>query len=58
MPDELIPIAEENGLIHEIGAFVLEEAARLATQWNRQGQAITHFSEFFRSGVQQCTHER
>ena len=41
MPDELIPIAEENGLIHEIGAFVLEEATRLATEWDRQGQAIT-----------------
>ena len=38
MPDELIPIAEENGLIHDIGAFVLEEAAKLAAQWNKEGQ--------------------
>ena len=36
MPDELIPIAEENGLIHDIGAFVLEEAATLAAHWNRK----------------------
>ncbi|WP_318614912.1 EAL domain-containing protein [Sporosarcina sp. YIM B06819] len=40
-PDELIPIAEENGLIHEIGAFVLEEAAKLATEWNDKGHAIS-----------------
>lgn len=31
-PDELIPIAEENGLIHAIGAYVLEESARLAVK--------------------------
>ncbi len=30
-PDELIPIAEENGLIQRIGAFVLSEAAKLAS---------------------------
>lgn len=39
-PDELIPIAEENGLIHKIGAFVLSEAAQLAAKWNAQGKAI------------------
>ena len=39
-PDELIPIAEENGLIHEIGAFVLEEAATLAALWNEQGRHV------------------
>lgn len=33
MPDELIPIAEENGLIHNIGAFVIEEAAKLGALW-------------------------
>lgn len=40
-PDELIPIAEENGLIHEIGGFVLEEAAKLATEWNAKGHVIS-----------------
>jgi PAS domain S-box-containing protein len=40
MPNELIPIAEENGLIHEIGAFVLEEAAILAAYWNKHGRNV------------------
>ena len=41
MPDELIPIAEENGLIHKIGAFVLEEAAKLATVLNKEGHSVS-----------------
>lgn len=36
-PDELIPIAEENGLIEEIGAYVAEEAMKFATAWHRAG---------------------
>lgn len=39
-PDELIPIAEENGLIHKIGAFVLQEAAQLAAKLRADGHAI------------------
>lgn len=40
-PDELIPIAEEFGLIDRIGDFILAEAAQLATHLNQLGQPIT-----------------
>ncbi|KYG90090.1 diguanylate cyclase [[Bacillus] sp. KCTC 13219] len=36
-PDELIPIAEETGLIHSIGSFVLEQACEQALAWQKQG---------------------
>ena len=32
-PDELIPIAEENGMIHEIGKFVIETVCRQLKDW-------------------------
>lgn len=35
-PDELIPIAEANGLIANIGAYVMTEAAQLAVKLDRQ----------------------
>lgn len=36
-PDQFIPIAEENDLIHEIGEWVLSEAADTARRWNALG---------------------
>ncbi|MFC4713180.1 EAL and GGDEF domain-containing protein [Planococcus dechangensis] len=36
-PDELIPIAEENGMIHEIGSFVLETACEQLKDWKAKG---------------------
>lgn len=36
-PSLFIPIAEERGLIIELGAFVLEEGFRMATEWVQNG---------------------
>jgi diguanylate cyclase (GGDEF)-like protein len=33
-PNDFIPIAEQYGFIHEIGAWVLNQACKDATQWN------------------------
>ncbi|EJM98827.1 EAL domain-containing protein [Phyllobacterium sp. YR531] len=35
-PLEFIPIAEETGLIHDIGVWVLSEACKEAATWNRK----------------------
>lgn len=39
-PDELIPIAEETGLINEIGKFMLEKACLQALEWQQQGHNL------------------
>jgi diguanylate cyclase (GGDEF)-like protein len=36
-PGDFISVAEESWLIVEIGQFVMSEACRLLSQWNRQG---------------------
>lgn len=39
-PDELIPIAEETGLINNIGSFMLERACEQAAVWKKAGHNI------------------
>ena len=41
MPDDFIPVAEETGLIHALGAYALHEACREAASWpTRQSVAV------------------
>ncbi|WP_392454747.1 EAL domain-containing protein [Chryseomicrobium aureum] len=39
-PEELIPIAEQTGLINDIGTFVLEKSCQQAAEWQQQGYDI------------------
>lgn len=39
-PNAFIPIAEETGVIAELGTWVLHEACRTATEWNTEGQPL------------------
>ncbi|HJV24355.1 MAG TPA: EAL domain-containing protein [Aromatoleum sp.] len=36
-PNDFIPLAEETGIIHELGNWVLEEACRQSQAWREQG---------------------
>lgn len=41
MPMDFIPVAEETGLIHSLGAYALHEACREAASWpNKQSVAV------------------
>jgi diguanylate cyclase (GGDEF)-like protein/PAS domain S-box-containing protein len=42
MPDDFIPVAEETGLILEIGRWALEEACRQMADWHRTVPAAGH----------------
>ncbi|WP_181885421.1 bifunctional diguanylate cyclase/phosphodiesterase [Trinickia dinghuensis] len=39
-PEQFIPVAEETGLIAEIGRWVLREACRAAAEWNGRGGPV------------------
>lgn len=39
-PNELIPIAEETGMIHDIGTFMLEQVCQQAVNWAKNGNPL------------------
>ena len=39
-PDKFISIAEDSGMIIDIGAWVLRDACRVACEWNAQGKSL------------------
>ncbi|QSX41771.1 EAL domain-containing protein [Shewanella cyperi] len=43
-PADFIPVAEETGLILEIGAWVLEQAARQSKEWQQKHERIVQLS--------------
>nr|WP_162040069.1 EAL domain-containing protein [Gloeothece citriformis] len=40
-PDQFIPIAEETGLINQLGAWVISQACQEVVQWKAQGTPIS-----------------
>ncbi|MCB1859926.1 MAG: EAL domain-containing protein [Gammaproteobacteria bacterium] len=43
-PTDFIPVAEESGLIHQIGAWVFESASRQLSDWHSQGLELPRLS--------------
>lgn len=43
-PDVFIPVAEENGLIHELGLWVFREACKQLKQWQESGLGVFNVS--------------
>ena len=43
-PDEFIAIAENTGLILELGSYVLKETFRTLNEWNEKGKFLQNFS--------------
>lgn len=39
-PNDLIPVAEETGMIHDIGSFMLEKACEQAALWAKNGKPM------------------
>jgi two-component system CheB/CheR fusion protein len=43
-PDQFIPLAEESGLIHKLGFFVIESAIAQLTYWRNLGSTLRYMS--------------
>ena len=54
-PAEFIPVAEESGLMHEIGLWVLQQATRLLLAWDAQ-PALRELTLAINVSVQQFRH--
>jgi diguanylate cyclase (GGDEF)-like protein/PAS domain S-box-containing protein len=54
LPSDFIPAAEESGLIHEIGLWVLREACRQVNAWNLQFSRETPLDVAVNLSVSQC----
>ncbi|WP_051928754.1 bifunctional diguanylate cyclase/phosphodiesterase [Thermopetrobacter sp. TC1] len=51
-PDEFIPVAEEQGMMEEFGAFALRESCRIAAQWPEHLMVAVNLSPLqFESGA-------
>ncbi len=52
-PDTFIPLAEESGMINDIGKWVLGEASARAAEWNRKFRTKIHMAVNF--SLHQCS---
>ncbi|MFA5460863.1 MAG: EAL domain-containing protein [Sulfurimonas sp.] len=43
-PDEFIPIAEQSGIIIELGKYILEESFKTLSEWDKKGINLEQFS--------------
>lgn len=43
-PDEFIPVAEDTGMIIEIGYYIFEEACKTLVEWHQKGYALNRIS--------------
>lgn len=52
-PDEFIPLAERNGTVEQLGAWVLHEVCQLLADWQRELPADRKFTVFVNLSAQQ-----
>jgi len=55
-PDKFLPIAEESGLIVQVGAWAVGEACRRLRDWDRTGNGPSNFSLAVNLSARELTH--